>query len=497
MKEYQPIHVLFFLLFTAMILLPIVYFAPKDGYNVFGINISFLTWEKLLNPVKQEHKNLDFLNEVNINDNLDTEFLKNANSDSISLGLPTKDTVLAVKSKTKLHMNEISQSNLFSFFSELSSVSKKSKKINICHYGDSQIEGDRMTAFIRQRLQTQFGGAGPGLIPTINAYSTISFKQKYSANFKRKILFGKDKLYNNQYGIMLSSAIFEVDSSNSRKGIPTEAWIEINPSNVAYSRCKAYNNLSVYYNSCNARCSIEIYNNEQLITKDTLNSDGLPHAFNWRFSSTPEKLKIVFKSTQSPIINGISIEGDIGVQMSNIAMRGSSGTSFGAVDYGSMSFMHKTLNTKLIILQFGGNSVPHFKDSSAVKNYAYRFKKQIEYVQRCSRNAAIIVIGPSDMAQYKEGIYSTYKFLPYCVQQMKKQSLIAGASYWDLYDAMGGKNSMFAWVNNGLAGKDYVHFSNKGASKASQLFYNAFISTYKQWEYNNLSINNKADDNPE
>ena len=125
------------------------------------------------------------------------------------------------------------------------------------------------------------------------------------------------------------------------------------------------------------------------------------------------------------------------------------------------------------------------------------FKKQIEYVQRCSRNAAIIVIGPSDMAQYKEGIYSTYKFLPYCVQQMKKQSLIAGASYWDLYDAMGGKNSMFAWVNNGLAGKDYVHFSNKGASKASQLFYNAFISTYKQWEYNNLSINNKADDNPE
>ena len=66
------------------------------------------------------------------------------------------------------------------------------------------------------------------------------------------------------------------------------------------------------------------------------------------------KLKIIFKSTSSPIINAISIEGDIGVQMSNIAMRGSSGTSFGAVDYKSMSFMHKELNTKLIIMQFGG-----------------------------------------------------------------------------------------------------------------------------------------------
>ena len=72
------------------------------------------------------------------------------------------------------------------------------------------------------------------------------------------------------------------------------------------------------------------------------------------FQSTPEKLKIIFKSTSSPIINAISIEGDIGVQMSNIAMRGSSGTSFGTVDFKSMSFMHKELNTKLIIMQFGG-----------------------------------------------------------------------------------------------------------------------------------------------
>ena len=83
--------------------------------------------------------------------------------------------------------------------------------------------------------------------------------------------------------------------------------------------------------------------------------------------------------------------------------------------------------------------------------------------------------------------------MPYCVEQMKHQSLKAGASYWDLYDAMGGKNSMFAWVNNGLAGKDYVHFSTKGASKASQLFYNAFISAYKDWELNSFTEKNKKD----
>ena len=65
---------------------------------------------------------------------------------------------------------------------------------------------------------------------------------------------------------------------------------------------------------------------------------------------------------------------------------------------------------------------------------------------------------------------------------MKRQSLKVGASYWDLYNAMGGANSMFAWVENKLAGKDYVHFTTKGASTASQLFYDALISAYKEWE---------------
>ena len=493
MKEYQPRHVLFFLLFTSMILLPVVYFAPKDGYNLFGFKITFMTWDNLLNPIIQENKNLDFLDDVIIHDNQDMGFLKTAKSDSLSLGLPTKDTVLAVKSKTRIHMNEESKLTLYTFFSELSSASKNGKKINICHYGDSQIEGDRMTSFIRQRLQTQFGGAGPGLIPAINVYSTISFRHKYSSNFQRKILFGKEKLNSNKYGIMLSSAIFHIDSSKASKGIPSEAWIELTPSNVAYSRCKAYNNLSVYYNSCKSACTIEIYNKGELMVKDSLKTDGLENVFKWKFQSTPEKLKIIFKSTSSPIINAVSIEGDIGVQMSNIAMRGSSGTSFGTVDFNSMSFMHKDLNTKLIIMQFGGNSVPFFKDSSSVRGYAYRFRKQIEYVQSCAKEAAIIVIGPSDMAQYKEGIYSTYSFLPYCVEQMKQQSLKSGASYWDLYDAMGGKNSMFAWVNNGLAGKDYVHFSTQGANKASQLFYNALISAYKDWELNSITEKNKKD----
>ena len=36
-------------------------------------------------------------------------------------------------------------------------------------------------------------------------------------------------------------------------------------------------------------------------------------------------------------------------------------------------------------------------------------------------------------------------------------------------------------VSQGLAGRDYIHFTPRGASYASQLFYDAFIAEYAKW----------------
>jgi hypothetical protein len=47
---------------------------------------------------------------------------------------------------------------------------------------------------------------------------------------------------------------------------------------------------------------------------------------------------------------------------------------------------------------------------------------------------------------------------------------------------MGGRNSMPSWVERGLAGDDYIHFSNRGARIASQLFYDAFSAEYAKWK---------------
>ena len=53
------------------------------------------------------------------------------------------------------------------------------------------------------------------------------------------------------------------------------------------------------------------------------------------------------------------------------------------------------------------------------------------------------------------------------------------AAYWSIYHAMGGWNSMLHWNKKGLAGSDYIHFSQQGADKMGAKLAEAFADNYK------------------
>lgn len=468
-----------------MILSLVVTFIPKNGWNIGGLKVNFLTKNEFFHPKKQEKKDISWIVAKVDTSTIETDpLLKHQNGSNGNLGAPSGGS-LSSESSTEILLSEAGKTNLFNLFEKLQNTSIDKKKLHILHYGDSQIEGDRMTAYIRQRIQNQFGGNGPGLVPAMNVYNTITFKQSYSPNFMRYTCFGGAKLKNKKYGAMGSAARFtpEMDSSGlaNEKAIK-EAWIEIEPGKSSYSRARQYNNVKMFYNSCMKPCGLKVYQNGSLIHEDSLITDGKAHSVALTFASTPGKLKFVFSAAVSPTITNFLLEGDFGVHVSNIGMRGSSGTIFGSMDQALLSFMYNELNTELIIMQFGGNTIPSFKDSSSVRNYARYFKGQLNTIKKLRPSTAIIVIGPSDMSKLDNGIFSTYPLLPYCVDQMKKVSIEAGAGYWDLFSAMGGINSMPSWVEKGLAGKDYIHFSNGGANIASQLFFDAFAAEYAKWQ---------------
>ena len=124
--------------------------------------------------------------------------------------------------------------------------------------------------------------------------------------------------------------------------------------------------------------------------------------------------------------------------------------------------------------------MPYVKDSIGSDRAVSYFKGQLQTIKRLKPDAAIIVIGPSDMSTLIEGEYMTYPMLPYYVESMKKATKEIGGAYFDTYAAMGGEDSMVAWVESGLAGTDYIHFTNKGSSIAAQKFYDALMTVYNR-----------------
>lgn len=489
MKEIKPYIVVLYILGVILLLTPVLIFAPEDGWDLGFTKVEFLTLDNYLHPKEQEETDLsDIVATVDttmVAVDIDS-LIKHQGSSTGDLGQPEGGDV-AVIAETGIIMQSGGEENLGAFFQEISSLSSNRKKISMLHYGDSQIEGDRMTSYIRQKFQLQFGGYGPGFIPATNVYSTFSFKQTFSENFKRYTAFGGPKLSNSKYGVMASASrftpeytldsLFTIDSLEEQT-----AWIEVGLSKVAYSRAKVFNNVKMHYNSCVAPTMLRVYENGAVIHEEALIEDGGQHTVKLSFPSTPGPLKYEFVGKISPTICAFSLEGDYGVQVSNIAMRGSSGTVFNRVNNAVLRNMYAESNTKLVIMQFGGNSVPFFKDSTGVTGYANWFKSQIRTVKNSMPGSMVIVIGPSDMSQLNDGIYETYKFLPYCVEEMKRVAMESDAAYWDLYAAMGGKNSMYSWVEKGWAGKDYIHFSNAGAKFASQMFYDALIAEYAKWK---------------
>ena len=176
----------------------------------------------------------------------------------------------------------------------------------------------------------------------------------------------------------------------------------------------------------------------------------------------------------------ITIDADSGgIAVDNIPMRGCSGQQFTLVNRDLLTQAYSALDVGIIIMQFGGNSMPYLNNRKSVEIYCQSIGRQIDYVRSCCPQAKILFIGPSDMSTREKGNLQTYPWLPTVVDSLRATVNRHGAAYWSIYHAMGGWNSMVEWNRTGLAGSDYVHFSSHGAEKMGNMLAQAFADNYQ------------------
>ena len=140
----------------------------------------------------------------------------------------------------------------------------------------------------------------------------------------------------------------------------------------------------------------------------------------------------------------------------------------------------KDLNVKFIILQFGVNIVPYL--TSNFTFYEDQLYAQLERLKSVAPEVSILVVGVSDMSRKEGEDYVSYPNIEQIRDAQRRAAFKAGCAFWDLYEAMGGKNSMPSWVfaDPPLANKDFTHFTPKGARLVSEMLYKALMTAYEE-----------------
>ena len=484
----------------------LAYFYPEKGISLG--NKYTLTFPALEDMVLEEDKQYkDISNIVENNPPTDTSinFLKYSFRDTIpddtikatnkdSLTEKTKDTIKRtykrkerdIKSVRKLEYPEGNHSVLHPFFNSLQNDTQN-ELVRILHYGDSQIEGDRISSYIRNQLQQKFGGSGIGLFPAITPLSnSMSIKHKTTGNWTRYTIrdLKNSNFKHKRFGVLLSFSRYSPLYSNYQDKV-YKASINLNESPIGFDRASSYENCKVFYGYNQKPLIIKLKEDNKVSDAEMIPSTDQLKTIKWKISKETDELSISFEGVHGPDIYGIALDGNKGVALDNIPLRGSSGTDFTKVDQKFYKNMFNKLNVSLIIMHFGVNIVPSNREN--YEFYQQQLYNQLKFLKSLDNNLAIIVMGVSDMSRKVDSHYESYPNIEKIRNAQKKAAFKANCVFWDTFKAMGGKNSMPSWVFSDppLARKDFTHFTYKGSVVIAKMFYKALINDYNEYQKNN------------
>ena len=375
----------------------------------------------------------------------------------------TSETKVISPSSCVLHPSSVEEVQgdsdvLRAFRQGLAEVDRRT--VRVVHYGDSQIEEDRMTQTLRRHLQALYGGGGVGMLPLHQTIPTRTIKQTLTINGirqtsqqgpRRHLVYGPkaQRREDGVYGAMGQVAIIG-DTALQRQD---SAVLHVEPMGKKPYTETYFNRLRLW-----AKGDFRCYLNEQPIPDSDRTSIVLAD------STTSCDLALVGCGE----FYAISLETEKGVIVDNIPMRGCTGTIFTDIDSTQLADFYRETNTRLIIMQFGGNAIPFNEQPSTIAGTVQSLRKQVRYLRQCAPEASIIFVGPGDMLTLIDGEATTYPLLPYMDRLLRKMAAEEHIAYFSLYEMMGGKESMLRWQKNGWAGSDGVHFTRRGAEIAGE-----------------------------
>jgi len=460
----KPIKTLIFIFSIMLLLVAGWYFFPAEGLSVYGFTLRFPSYAEYSEGEQEEEVDVDA-----VMDEVKKSF-------EMTCSETMYDSLRFFRDYLKENPNRIYLPNddytfFDTLFAQFEHAQEEGKIYRVMHYGDSQIEMDRISSVLRQKLQELFGGSGPNMIPAIQNVATISVSQRASG-LRRYIVYGDSttrRAPHNRYGVMMQFG--QVSGEGSVSFVKTSH-------SQAFDLSKQISSVSVLlgHNSqgftATLRCDTLVMEPKVLEANDSVS------LLTWTLPVSVKRGVISFRGSAE--IYALLLDGEAGVALDNVALRGCSGTIFTRINETTLRQSFELLDTRLIILQFGGNRMPGIAGSKNIASYMKELKRQIDYMKSVAPEATFLFIGPADMGKSYNGKMGTWRGLPELNDSLREMALRNNVAYWDMFHVMGGESSMAHWVKHTppLAGPDYVHFTFRGAQEIGSDLAKSFTTYY-------------------
>lgn len=348
-----------------------------------------------------------------------------------------------------------------------------SQPVRIAFMGDSFVEGDILTADLREMLQETFGGGGVGFVPAASPFT--GFRQTVKTTSKGWT----------PYNIM------------QRKSVPdpyagdffVSGWV-----------AAAADGASTRWDMTSRRRHLDECSRARLLfisrspsqVSVTLN-DGEVRTFGFEGDEVVRQIVVeepqirslemkVERGADGFTAYGADFDDLKGVSVDNFSIRSNNGQAMFWTSPSVNAQINSMRPYDLVILQYGLNIMQ--ADRHDYSLYAEQVEKMIRFVRSCFPQAAVVVMGVSDRSQRGEDGIVPMESARDLSQWQRSAAEACGAAYWDTYGAMQRLGGMTSFVDNGWAGKDYTHINYAGGAQVARaLFHGLLQGVQRHIEY--------------
>ena len=338
------------------------------------------------------------------------------------------------------------------------------ESVRVAFMGDSFVEGDILTADLRELMQDSFHGLGVGYVPVASPFTgfrqTIKTQSKGWTPYNIMQLKNVPSPYSDDF--FVSGWVAQASEGASTRWEMTDRRRHI-------GECR--------------RVRLLFISRLESVVSITLN-DGEERTFSFDADNVVRQIVIEepsIRSLEMKVVKGaagftaIGAEFDDkqGISIDNFSIRSNNGQAM----FRSSPSVNAQINNMrpydLVILQYGLNIMQAERTNYSL--YAEQVEKMIRYVRSCFPEAAVLVMGVSDRSQKGEDGIKPMSSAVNLTEWQRTAAENCGAAFWNTYEAMQRKGGMTEFVNQNWAGKDYTHINYAGGREIARELYYAFL----------------------